>query len=54
VPLGGDYDLLGLFKEEPPQDMVWIVNDGSVQMLISYHRQVLKGWMISRKIFKSF
>jgi len=38
VPLGGDYDLLGLFQEEPPQDMVRIGNDGSVKM-ISYHRQ---------------
>ena len=41
----------GLFQEEPPQDMVRIVNDGSAQTLISYHRQVLKGWMISRKVY---
>src|SRR6218665_2705711 len=27
-----------------------IVNDGSIKTLISYHRQVLKGWMISRKV----
>src|SRR6218665_10606 len=40
----------GIFQEELPQDMVWIVNDGSVKTLISYHRQVLKGWMISRKV----
>src|SRR6218665_3611313 len=40
----------GLFQEEPPRDMVRIANDGSVQTLISYHRQVLKGWMINRKV----
>src|SRR6218665_3655101 len=30
--------------------MVRIANNGSVQTLISFHRQVLKGWMISRKV----
>src|SRR6218665_1028680 len=50
---------LVLFQEEPPQDMVRIVNDSFIhskiyiapaEPLISCHCQVLKRWMISREV----
>src|SRR6218665_1397993 len=53
VPLGGDYDLLGPFPGRTASGHgtdceLWIYK--LVKTLISYHRQVLKGWMISRKV----